>query len=342
MTELIESATQHGRLSREGEGRLDAVLRPLTADLDEQAKREVLERLLIHVAAPVMKSVLRRKIGEIGSGRRFRAEDEEDIAAAAMLRLIRRLSQDLNLHPIERFQEYVAGVASHAFNDHLRSGDPERTNLSAAIVRALRGDPRFGIWSDDAQIVGGCVAWHGQKAVAVNSDTLRGRFSSGPGVAEALASIFQFVGAPVALPCLTAILAPALASALQVSGEAVAQLSAVEPVPWRELHSQRTARVVWREIQLLPLEQRLAVLLHLRDEWHSTALRFFPIAGVATLGDIAVAMGIDERALAELWRELPMPDSRIAERLGIPRQRVINLRSSARKRLARRLRKEGL
>lgn len=342
MTELIESAMEGGPLSRECEGRLDAVLRPLTAHVDEKSKRDVLERLLINVAAPVMKSVLRRKIGEIGSGRRFRAEDEEDIAAAAMLRLVRRLSQDLNLHPIERFQEYVAAVASHAFNDHLRGGDPERTNLSAAIARVLRSDPRFGIWSHDAQTAGGCVAWHGQKPVSVDSDDLRGRLSSGSSVAEALASIFQFVGAPVALPCLTGILAPGLATPLSLSDETVAQLPSVECVPWRELHSQRTARAAWREIQLLPFEQRLAVLLHLRDEWHATALRFFPIAGVATLRDIAAAMGIDERALAGLWRELPMPDSRIAERLGIPRQRVINLRSSARKRLARRLRKEGL
>jgi len=120
------------------------------------------------------------------------------------------------------------------------------------------------------------------------------------------------------------------------------ELAAKERVPWHELHCSRTAGAVWREMELLPREQRLAVLLHLRDPHGRTALPFFPIAGVATLQQIARALGIDDRALADLWRDLPMPDDQIAERLGVPRQRVINLRSSARKRLARRLRKEGL
>jgi hypothetical protein len=43
-------------------------------------------------------------------------------------------------------------------------------------------------------------------------------------------------------------------------------------------------------------------------------------------------------ALAALWNDLPLPDNALALRLGSPRQQVINLRMSARKRLANRLR----
>ncbi|MGH9763461.1 MAG: hypothetical protein ACREAC_21730, partial [Blastocatellia bacterium] len=42
--------------------------------------------------------------------------------------------------------------------------------------------------------------------------------------------------------------------------------------------------------------------------------------------------------LANLWDELPLPDSKVAEYLGITSQQVINLRKSARKRLAYHLR----
>jgi DNA-directed RNA polymerase specialized sigma subunit len=39
-----------------------------------------------------------------------------------------------------------------------------------------------------------------------------------------------------------------------------------------------------------------------------------------------------------LWRRLPVSDLEIAERLGVTRQQVINLRQAARQRLARGLR----
>jgi hypothetical protein len=42
--------------------------------------------------------------------------------------------------------------------------------------------------------------------------------------------------------------------------------------------------------------------------------------------------------LAGLWHELPLDDRRIAERLAVTRQQVINLRKAARARLARRAR----
>jgi hypothetical protein len=41
--------------------------------------------------------------------------------------------------------------------------------------------------------------------------------------------------------------------------------------------------------------------------------------------------------LSEIWGRLPVDDHTIAERLGLTRQQVINLRKSARARLARRM-----
>ena len=46
-------------------------------------------------------------------------------------------------------------------------------------------------------------------------------------------------------------------------------------------------------------------------------------------------MTVDD--FAEVWKDLPWSDLRIAERLGITRQQVINLRKCARERLARRM-----
>ena len=41
--------------------------------------------------------------------------------------------------------------------------------------------------------------------------------------------------------------------------------------------------------------------------------------------------------LVRIWNDLPLEDQRIGQRLGLDRQRVINLRKSARERLNRRI-----
>jgi hypothetical protein len=46
---------------------------------------------------------------------------------------------------------------------------------------------------------------------------------------------------------------------------------------------------------------------------------------------------MSEAELAGLWNDLPLDDNRIAALLACTRQQVINLRMSARKRLAKRI-----
>ena len=50
------------------------------------------------------------------------------------------------------------------------------------------------------------------------------------------------------------------------------------------------------------------------------------------------ALALSVERLAEFFNRLPLDDATIAEHLNLTRQQVINLRKSARERLARRLR----
>jgi hypothetical protein len=50
---------------------------------------------------------------------------------------------------------------------------------------------------------------------------------------------------------------------------------------------------------------------------------------------------MSEERLTALWNDLPADDRAIGEILGCARQRVINLRMSARKRLSNRMRARG-
>ena len=99
-------------------------------------------------------------------------------------------------------------------------------------------------------------------------------------------------------------------------------------------------RRLWSEVTLLPASQRVALLLNLRDTGGRGVLALLAHTRVATPGQIADALALSADSLAALWPALPMEDAGIAEILGVPRQQVINLRKSARARLARRLREQ--
>jgi len=94
---------------------------------------------------------------------------------------------------------------------------------------------------------------------------------------------------------------------------------------------------LWQEVRELPRAQRVALLLNLREADGGGCLALFPATGVATLRQIADALELSAEQFAELWPQLPLDDATIGRLLELTRQQVINLRKSARERLARRL-----
>ncbi|HEV7509848.1 MAG TPA: sigma-70 family RNA polymerase sigma factor [Thermoanaerobaculia bacterium] len=104
-----------------------------------------------------------------------------------------------------------------------------------------------------------------------------------------------------------------------------------------ELRQRDQLQALWTEIRRLPPRQCTALMLNLRDEDGCGAVALFPLTGTATMREIAEVLGMPAEQFAELWNHLPMDDASIAELLGVTRQQVINLRKSARARLARRL-----
>jgi hypothetical protein len=130
----------------------------------------------------------------------------------------------------------------------------------------------------------------------------------------------------------------------RADGESPRPLDSAERVedtsasPAAALEHRDYLRRLWSEIVLLPLRQRIALLLNLRDEQGGGMLALLPITGVASTTDIARALELSEAGLLEIWSTLPRDDQWIAEYLGITRRQVINLRKSARERLSRRMR----
>jgi hypothetical protein len=85
------------------------------------------------------------------------------------------------------------------------------------------------------------------------------------------------------------------------------------------------------------LGQRVALLLNLRDAAGNDALILFTLKGITSLRKIAEVVEFEVDAFARMWNQLPWDDKSIGQYMGLTRQQVINLRKSARERLARRM-----
>nr|MBA2736678.1 hypothetical protein [Pyrinomonadaceae bacterium] len=166
---------------------------------------------------------------------------------------------------------------------------------------------------------------------------------------QLLTAIFNWTNAPIGIDLLTSV----CADWWNVTDETVAidapktdengseraqmQIADSRPDAFTETERRDYLQRLWNEIVELPTRQRAAVLLNLKDENGRGAIDLWLVVGVATVEKIAAALEMSAEAFAGLWNDLPLDDNRIAEKLNLTRQQVINLRKSARERLARRM-----
>ncbi|MEP6782871.1 MAG: hypothetical protein ABI983_04320 [Acidobacteriota bacterium] len=285
----------------------------LTAIFDQPTERALTE-------------AVRRRL--IGSAPRQSAA--EDIASDTRVRLIRRLwavRRDGG-DPIEDFTAYAATTATRTCYAYLRARFPARTRFRNQVRYTVMRHPDTSLDADGDGI------WR------CRSRALRLATAQ----AAAARSGQQFVDAPRELDRLVDALALVLAigDAKPVADAAEAEERAVERVPdpapdaLRELSDRAELQALWFEVAALPTNQRIALLLNLRDPDGGSALHAMPSTGIVTRAELAQLLELDDRQLDQVWDELPLDDLTIASQLGLTRQQVINLRKSARARLLRR------
>lgn len=310
----------------------------LNAPTDEAREEAIAELLSTHVYWRIDRIL----------GGRFRrtnlaVDQRDDVRAEILLKLVNRLSRlarDPEAEPLLNFADYVSVAAFNTFDEFVRRAFPAWTKLRNRVRYALRSDDRFALWE-----VSG-IQFCGPAARAGSAQITRiptGEMSLIPGadLRANLAGLFQQAGGPLAFDDVVARIAAADRSVAEesqpVDGASIVNVGG----PGAELENLQFLRELWREICELPLNQRLALLLSARDGAGESVTQFLPITGVATIRQIGATLSIDADAFGDLWNELPLEDTRIAVILRITRQQVINLRRSARDRLARRLKPAG-
>jgi len=345
--------------------RNDVVLLPYLQASDERAASAVLEKLICEKAQPIIHEVIHGKL-RIGHSPNSDLTDDEaaDLAGEVMLKLLRRLRElryNLTEQAIENFRGYIAVMAYHACDGYLRKKYPRRHSLKNQLRYVLTHHEGFALWESGGGGVWLCgfARWRDGQRAAPQSK-LR-EFIERPGASDRcakqageklhppdlLAAIFEYTGEPVEFDNLVS----AVAELWHVKDQVSRSNSIEADIPDGSAHAASGNRLetkldqrahlekLWAEICELPLRQRVALLLGLRDAQGRGVLALLPLIQIASLRQIAAALSLSAESLATLWNQLPLEDRAIAESLGVTRQQVVNLRKCARERLRRRTRK---
>jgi hypothetical protein len=268
----------------------------------------------------------------------FDERDAEDAIATAILRLIRRLDDAAvsRRDPIVELDDYVATITYNAVYDIFRRRFPERTRLNNRLRYAARHDARLVLQTTRAGVAVALTVWPERVPIdrvpiadaAITFDAAK--------PAEAIVRLLQTAGGPVLLDALTSFLASRWG--VDTPPRAVAgDEQSVDADQFQRLESRCFLETLWREMNSLGPQHRVAVLLNLREREGGNAAALFVLLGIATFEEVAGALEMSVGELAEIWNALPLDDRTIAERLKMTRQQVINLRKTARERLGRRL-----
>jgi hypothetical protein len=315
----------------------DPVLAPLfTAGSDNERQKAIHDAVLV-TAHPVITAIVRRVCRSEGTHR----EEEEELLSIIHLRLIAKLQATATSarDAIMDLRSYIAVIAYHTLYDLRRERFPERTRLKNRLRYVLKRDPRLALWATDAAVLCGLARDRGtaafQRSVELRPDLITSRMRSSDRPADAVVDILTAIGAAVPFDKLVSV----VANVWNIHDQPPDRDLTIQPEPidhLRALAGREYMAAVWHEIELLPPSQRTALLLNLRDSGSSNALTLFILLGIADAPTIANMAGITPAELQDLWDRLPLDDLQIAARLGLTRQQVINLRKSARARLARR------
>jgi RNA polymerase sigma factor (sigma-70 family) len=331
-------------------------------EMDEERADRLLVELVCEHAQPIAKKIvaskLRAKSSHHGATRALQdGEDVEDVCndvLAQLLRRLRRLKASSQMATLTDFSAYVAVTAFNACNQFLRKKYPERYGLKNRLRYALGRDERLALWERTGRWICGLAEWRNEDRVVAaarrllvfcqDSDLSRLTAAVFDGPPREIAGLIgiafvQFQN-PVDLEDLVDEFLESRGTTLPGHQRAnLPSASFVDPIAGYadRVEQQLYLRRLWSEIQVLPPRQRAALLLNLRDEDGNELVTLLVHTRVATLTAVAEALQLSSEELANLWNKLPVEDATIAEQFGLSRQQVINLRVSARRRLARKM-----
>lgn len=339
-------------------------------ETSEAPRREdLLERLVIDEAAPLVRQTIRYRLRfHLSEGGRSPSNpDAEDLyhdILARLVKTINRMAGEGGLLPIRDFRQYTVRVATNGCNDYLRRKYPGRTRLRDRVRDLLlrRGD--LAIWKgEESGMLCGLAAWREapqRPDLLLRQQSLRAepeRFREerlphdgprAPGLARIVEEVIEWMGGPVDLDCVVEVAAFVLGVREQqyepweqetedgqqrMAAESVAGAarieSGVEEELEREMRERAALKRLWMIIETLPDRQRKVFFYGFATSSGEDLLTLLFQAGVATPSQVALTMEVPLERLMAVWRAMPLCTPDLAAFLGLDRQQVSKLRFRA-------------
>lgn len=337
--------------------KIDTVLEPLLRTSSEEDVNEFLLKLITGQMGDLIKGIIWYKL-HLTYSQHAELEDIYQEVVVQLLAVLHQLRKHPERHPITDVRGMAAIITHRACSRWMRRQFPERHAFKSRLHYLLTRQRGFALWRDDRRtLVAGFAAWRGKRKAAdttrlaciADDERLVAQIRSlkegnKQEMGDTLATVFNHLGGPVEFDELVSVLAGLLGIRNEAIGSTgdnediiASRTPSEEPNTALRVEKRIFLERLWKELQLLPVNQRAALLLNLKDGEGRGCIALFPATGVATLRQLADALEMSAESFAELWNELPLEDARIAELLGLTRQQVINARKSGRERLARRL-----
>jgi RNA polymerase sigma factor (sigma-70 family) len=344
---------------------IDSLLKPFLQATDQTESQHRLEDLVSTFADPIIRRIIQHKLHLFfnRAGERGQEQEAEDVYGDVIVQLLGRL-REFKFNPSENaignFRSYVAVITYNVCYESLRHKYPQRHSLKNKLRYLLTNQQSFTLWeNEDNQWLCGFRTWQERTKIepiqrlldspeALAQAGLTNDAARRLNLAELLAAIFNWAGAPVELDEVVNVVAQLRGIREKIESHASSEdeeelgdLKEQLPDPRVDVAAEVDQRMylerLWSEICQLPPRQRTALLLNLRDAEGRDVIALLPITGTASVRQIAQTLEIPAEQFAALWNDLPLDDATLARHLGITRQQVINLRKSARQRLARRM-----
>ena len=312
----------------------DPLLEPLIRAACDAEREAEIERLIVAYIQPLAARILARYSRHEWAIARH---DVEDVLAGVTFRMVvklRAVAESAD-EAVLQLESYVRTLTFNAANHYLRSRYPQRTRVKNRIRYILAHDKRLASWVSAAGHVAGLAAWPRSDevlaAITIDPQRLGRRTPAGT-----IVHLLAHAGRPVLVDALIDA-AARLWNMVDLPKIDIERAEPATDADLARLEDRDFLRLLWSEIQLLPARQRRALLLNLRDGETVNAVALFALTGIVSVKEIAAALEMSVEELSSIWNDLPLDDLKIAGLMNVSRQQVINLRKSARQRLARRL-----
>src|SRR5215204_2358980 len=286
---------------KESPVKIDVLLEPLLAEASDEQVDALLSQLITVHAQPVIKGVIRFKL-RLNSYRETQRAEADDLQQEVVLQLVAQLQRFRKMrggHPISDVRGMAAVIAHRTCARWMRRQFPERHALKNRLHYLLTRQRGFALWNDqNGKLLAGFAVWQQQKKPASGARNLsdvenlpaqvRALKSDKPGeLAETVASLLNYVGGPVEFDELVS----GLAAIQGISEQPVKSLehddhegfepAATDPDPAWRIEKKMFLQRLWEELKQLPLNQRAALLLNLKDTTGFGCITLFPAIGIA-------------------------------------------------------------